>query len=118
MPAPSWEDLTEFFETDDDGGFAIVATIYLADGSARDINVIYDEPFTRTNIDGGGNINGADYHFTAAETDLTDLGDGDKVLIDGRTLRILSIESDGTGVSHVWLTPYQESPHGKGVQRL
>lgn len=109
MPAPSWEDLTEFFDDDSDGGFAVVAELELADGKKRQINVIYDEPFSRTSFPGGGGSDSAAYCFTAPETDIEGLKKQCAVNVAGNTLYVISIESDGTGVSRVYLEHYLKS---------
>lgn len=118
MPAPAWEDLTAFFDTDDDGGFAVVASLTLADGTKRDINVIYDEPFSRMKMDGGGEIDGDDYAFTAPDTDIIGLSKKCAVSVAGKTLYVLAVEQDGTGVSRVYLAPYQASQLDRRGTRL
>lgn len=118
MPAPAWEDLTEFFDTDDDGGFAVVASLTLADGTKRDINVIYDEPFSRMKMDGGGEIDGDDYAFTAPDSAVLGLENKCAVLVAGKTLYVLAIEQDGTGVSRVYLAPYTKSVFDRPGSRL
>lgn len=118
MPSPSWEDLTEFFADDSDGGFAIEANIQLAAGSFRTINVIYDEPFIQTDIPDGGFVRGADIYFTAVEADVRDVEDNDVVQVNGESLYIKSIKPDGTGMARVYLTRYKKSPLDKPGSRL
>ncbi|WBO60550.1 hypothetical protein GT370_07205 [Acidocella sp. MX-AZ03] len=43
MPAPSWEDLDEFLDTDDEGGFAFVAVFSYKLGGGVTVNGIFED---------------------------------------------------------------------------
>ncbi|MNC14774.1 hypothetical protein D3C75_625620 [compost metagenome] len=109
MPAPSWEDLSVFFDTDDQGGFATVAGLTLCDGSTRNISVIYDDPYQRTEIPDGGGIRGAERSFIAKDSDLLNLVKNCVVTVNGLSLYVRDLDADGTGVTTVYLSKYKKS---------
>ncbi|EBZ1060563.1 hypothetical protein JR388_000182 [Salmonella enterica subsp. enterica serovar Isangi] len=113
MAAPSWEDLSVFFDTDDQGGFATVAGLTLCDGSKRDITVIYDDPYQRTEITDGGGIRGAERSFLAKDTDLVNLAKNCIVTVAGLTLYVRDLDGDGTGLTTVYLSKYKKSANDR-----
>lgn len=94
------EDLGNFFNLDD---FAEEATLTPPTGTARPIQVIYDE------TQGGDSVTGypqysPDFFITAQTADLVGVGTEDSTLVlRGETYLIVYPQADGTGTSRVIL---------------
>ena len=99
MPAPSWENLDDFFQSDDDGGFAFTATIHSQKGWSRDIVGIFDDPYYNSQI-GEYEADGAEPRLTAKESDFAGVLRGDTVTVAGETFDVVrSADPDGTGTA-------------------
>ena len=96
MHAPDWENLDDFFSTDE---FAVDAMLYPADGPARPLKGIFDHPYQAADL---GEYH-ADTHaprFTCKTLDVESVCRGDGLVVAGIRYDIMSApEDDGTGVS-------------------
>ncbi|MEX3086118.1 hypothetical protein AB4P17_09960 [Escherichia coli] len=106
MPAPSWEDLGVFFDTDDQGGFATVAEFTPGDGVKRKINVIYDGPYRRTDMPAGGYYDGAGSVILARDSDVVGLVRRGLLTVHGTVYEVKDVMPDGTGLTEISLTKY------------
>lgn len=100
MPAPAWEDLSEFFDTDE---FAFDAVISLAGGGTVSLAGVFDDPYANPKL--------ADYErdtevprFTCAESLVGAVRRGDTITITfpggAETFDILAgAQPDGTGLA-------------------
>jgi hypothetical protein len=96
MPAPDWEDLTEFFDVTE---FADTAEITTAAGQVLTVAGIYDDPYLNAQL-GEYQMDISDPRFTCKETDVQGVKRGDVAVIDGKEYDILTApQSDGTGVA-------------------
>lgn len=103
MPAPSWENLDDFFDLDTDGGFSFPAVLQSQKGWTRTINAIFDDPYFNAQI-GEYEADTSSPRLTAKESDLFGLLRGDVVTIAGETFDVLdSPEQDGTGTAVIRL---------------
>lgn len=101
MPAPSWENLDDFFETDTNGGFAFPAVIHSQNGWTRTINAIFDDPYFNSQI-GEYEADTSSPRITAKEIDVSGVLRGDTIVIAGETFDVLtSPQQDGTGTAVV-----------------
>lgn len=103
MPAPSWENLDDFFDLDTDGGFAFPAVLQSQKGWTRTINAIFDDPYFNAQI-GEYEADTSNPRLTAKEYDLAGLLRGDTIIVAGETFDVLdSPEQDGTGTAVIRL---------------
>ena len=101
MTSPSWENLDVFLQTDAVGGFAITATIQLADGSDdKLVTGIFDEPYLNAQL-GEYEVDDAQPRFTCKSSDVKGVARGDDLLLpDGRKFHVMTYpQQDGTGMS-------------------
>lgn len=104
MPAPSWENLDDFFTADTDGGFAFPAVIHSQKGWTRKINAIFDDPYFNSQI-GEYEADTSSPRITAKEADVAGVLRGDTIIVAGETFDVLaSPEQDGTGTAVVRMT--------------
>lgn len=104
MPAPSWENLDDFFESDTNGGFAFPAVIHSQKGWTRTINAIFDDPYFNSQI-GEYEADTSSPRITAKESDVAGILRGDTIIVAGETFDVLaSPEQDGTGTAVVRMT--------------
>ncbi len=105
MPAPSWENLDDFLQTDDQGGFAVTATISLQAGGTRTVRGIYDDPYLNAQL-GEYELDTSAPRFTTKESSLVGVGRRDTITVPGvGTLDILGEpQPDGTGMSMLKLS--------------
>lgn len=98
MPAPSWENLDDFLQTDDQGGFAVTATISLQGGATRTVAGIYDDPYLNAQL-GEYELDTSSPRFSTKETNLVGVGRLDTITVPGvGTLDILGEpQPDGSG---------------------
>lgn len=99
MPKPSWENLDEFLETDDEGGFASVAVISLFAGGTRQVKGIFEDPFEQASV-GEFVQDTAAPSFTCKESDLVGVRRKGTLTIGGKVYDILTNpQPDGTGIA-------------------
>lgn len=111
MPAPSWENLDVFLQTDAAGGFAISATVEFANGSAsRTMTGIFDEPYLNAQL-GEYEVDDAQPRFTCKEMDTVGIKRQDTLILgDGRRFFIMSYpQPDGTGMAMLKLEVLDDS---------
>lgn len=105
MPAPSWEDLGAFLQTDDDGGFATVAVVTLQGGAVRNVTGIFDDPYLDAQL-GEYVADTSSPRFTCRESDTAGIGRGAEIVIGGKTYDIMTApQSDGVGMATLRLEP-------------
>lgn len=103
MPAPSWENLDDFFDLDTNGGFSFPAVLQSQKGWTRTINAIFDDPYFNAQI-GEYEADMSSPRLTAKESDLAGLLRGDVITVAGETFDVLdSPEQDGTGTAVIRL---------------
>jgi hypothetical protein len=84
MPAPSWENLDEFFDLDNQGGFATSVVLTMLDGSMRDpIAGIYSDPYEDGKSSGEYRFDTTVPHVLCKETDLQGVERGCFALVNG-----------------------------------
>lgn len=97
MRGPSWENLDDFLQTDDDGGFAQTAVVQFQDGGTRDISVIYDDPYLNAQL-GEYEADTSEPRISGKESDMVGIRARDLVTVAGETFVVIrSPEADGTG---------------------
>lgn len=80
MRGPSWENLDDFLQTDDDGGFANTAVIHFKVGGSRTVSVIYDDPYLDADL-GEYVADTSDPRVNGKETDFAGVTRGDTITI-------------------------------------
>ena len=117
MGAPAWEDLSEFFDAHDPGGFAVAAQVWRGEECIAGICGIVDDPNEVLNLGGDRENYRADYDldqtspsFLCADPAVLEVCRGDILVTDGARYDILEApQSDGTGVARLVLaTPLIE----------
>ena len=97
MRGPSWENLDDFLQTDDDGGFANTAVIHFQTGGSRTVKAIFDDPYLMSEI-GEYDVDTSQPRLNGKEVDFAGVTRGDTVTVTGETFDILtSPQADGTG---------------------
>lgn len=97
MRGPSWENLDDFLQSDDDGGFAQPAVLHLSGGVSRTVKVIFDDPYLNAQL-GEYEADTSQPRISGKETDLAGIERGDSVTVAGETFDVLtSPQPDGTG---------------------
>lgn len=97
MRGPSWEDLDDFLQTDDDGGFATAAVIQFQAGGTRTISVLFDDPYLNAQL-GEYEADTSEPRISGKEADMVGITRGDLVTVAGETFDVLtSPQADGTG---------------------
>lgn len=97
MRGPSWENLDDFLQTDDDGGFANTAVIHFQTGGSRTVKAIFDDPYLDADI-GEYVADTSQPRLNGKEVDFAGVTRGDTVTVTGETFDILtSPQADGTG---------------------
>lgn len=97
MRGPSWENLDDFLQTDDDGGFANTAVIHFETGGSRTIKAIFDDPYLDADI-GEYVADTSQPRLNGKEVDFAGVTRGDTVTVTGETFDILTNpQADGTG---------------------
>jgi hypothetical protein len=97
MRGPSWENLDDFLQTDDDGGFANTAVIHFQTGGTRPVKAIFDDPYLDATI-GEYVADTSRPRLNGKETDFAGVTRGDTVVVTGETFDILTNpQPDGTG---------------------
>lgn len=111
MPKPSWENLDDFLELDDTGGFAHRAVIERATGGNLTVTGIFDEPYMSADA-GEYMMDTIQPRFMAKETDFPGVRRGDVFyLVDadgaqvGERLAVMTYpQGDGTGMATLALS--------------
>lgn len=97
MRGPSWENLDDFLQLDDDGGFATLAVIKFQHGGTRSASVLFDDPYLNAQL-GEYEADTSTPRISGKEVDLAGVQRGDEVTVAGETFDVLaSPEPDGTG---------------------
>lgn len=97
MRGPSWENLDDFLQADDDGGFANTAVIHFQTGGSRTVKAIFDDPYLMSEI-GEYDADTSQPRLNGKEVDFAGVTRGDTVTVTGETFDILtSPQADGTG---------------------
>lgn len=97
MRGPSWENLDDFLQTDNDGGFSTPAVVQFQDGGTRTINVLFDDPYLNAQL-GEYEADTSEPRISGKETDLVGIRARDLVTVAGETFVVVrSPEADGTG---------------------
>jgi hypothetical protein len=97
MQGPSWENLDDFLQTDDDGGFAIPAVITFRNGSTRQLNVISDDLYLNAQL-GEYEADTSEPRVSGKEADMVGVVRGCQVTVGGETFAVMSSpQGDGTG---------------------
>ena len=89
-----------FLNTDD---FAKAAVWTPQGGAATDINVIFDDEYTGTNL-GTGEIDTAAPQVRAETSVVSTMTQDDAIVIDNTTYYVLSVQKDGTGITIIQLS--------------
>lgn len=94
------EDIDIFFATAD---FARLATYTPVVGAAKEIEIIFDAPFSMTSAQG------IDYQSdvpvaTCRTSDVQSVTEGDTLTIDAVVLKIVDVQPDGTGITRLTLS--------------
>ena len=97
MRGPSWENLDDFLQTDDDGGFATTAVVQFQGGGTRTISVLFDDPYLNAQL-GEYEADTSEPRISGKEVDMVGISRGDYVTVAGENFDVLaSPEADGTG---------------------
>ncbi len=97
MPSPSWENLDDFLETDDRGGFAKVAVFTLAAGGIRRVRGIFEDATLNTHT-GEYEIDIANPRLGCKAVDVVDVACFDTVKIGCTTYQVVDLPmDDGSG---------------------
>lgn len=100
MPAPDWEDLSVFFDTDE---FAATVTVKPRNGLGYDIRAIYDNPEEQATA-GEYQLDTRTPRLVCISLDVKNVRRGDAVEIDGQSFDVLDTpHHDGTGIATVEL---------------
>ncbi|HHD7442496.1 TPA: head-tail joining protein [Citrobacter braakii] len=85
--------------------------ITLWPGESREINIeaVFDNPYARVDIPGGGKITTSEPSFTAHDRDITELQKKDTVSIQDIVWYVKELQPDGSGITRVFLSKYKKS---------
>jgi hypothetical protein len=83
MPAPSWENLDEFFDLDAQDGFATSVVITFADATMRTVQGIFNDPYENGKSSGEYRFDTNLPHVLCKETDLAGVERGCFALVYG-----------------------------------
>ena len=86
------------------GEFAEVATYTPAGGTARRVRGIFDRVSEVTDVGELVSHDGVAATFTIATADMTDIANGDRLVVRGYDYGIHGIEPDGTGETRLVLS--------------
>lgn len=112
MPAPSWENMDVFLQTDDNGGFATPAVIFFANGTTRnDVPVIFDDPYMNADL-GEYELDASQPRVGSEESNFAGVQRGDTIEVDGQIFDVMGLpQSDGNGWATVPLgARYDDQP--------
>lgn len=99
----AWEDLDDFLDLDDDGGFAQSAVVTFNGGGTRTVAVIFDDPYLNAQL-GEYEADTSEPRISGKESDLAGIQAGDYVQVAGETFDVVSSpQADGTGWAVVML---------------
>lgn len=103
MRGPSWENLDDFLQLDQNGGFATPVVLHFQHGGTRSISVLFDDPYLNAEL-GEYEMDTSQPRISGKEIDLSGLQRGDFVVMDGESFDVLSgPEGDGQGWAMVKL---------------
>lgn len=92
------ENRSQFFDTRD---FAEVATLHLAGGATRAVNVIFNDPTQEVTLYDTA-VEAGSPHMQCLKEDVSGLARGNSVDVGGATHKVVRIASDGTGLVTVY----------------
>jgi hypothetical protein len=92
------EDLSQFFDTRD---FAVAATLHLAGGVTRAVDVIFNDPSQEVTVYDTA-VEAGSPHMQCLKSDAAGLARGNPVDVGGGTHTVVRIADDGTGVVTVY----------------
>ena len=105
MPSPSSENLDDFLDTDDQGGFALVAVFCLQVGGKIAVNGIFEDA-TLNAMTGEYEADIMNPRFVCKAADVVDVNRFDTVSISGVSYKVTNPPlDDGTGMTTVRLAP-------------
>lgn len=107
MPAPEWEDLSEFLDEDDFADRAIFTPI--AEGDAFEVVGIFDDPYYNPEL-GEYDFDIREPRFTCAEADVANVQRSMICTIGTQTYQVEKVKPDGTGMAIVKLAEPQVYP--------
>lgn len=104
MPAPSWENLSVFFQLEEKGGFATLATLTpVGGGPARDpFPVIYNDPYSNPEL-GEYEIDTSTPTALCQQTDAAGIHRGDEMRIYGDLYEVRSSQPVMAGIFAILL---------------
>lgn len=104
MRGPSWENLDDFLQIDEDGGFGTTAVFLLHTGETRSVVVLFDDPYLNAQL-GEYEADTSEPRISGKESDLLGVERGDTVSVAGETFDVLTgPQADGTGWALVTLS--------------
>ena len=92
MRGPSWENLDDFLQNDDDGGFANTAVIHFQTGGTRPVTAIYDDPYMDATL-GEYVADTSNPRLNGKETDFVGVTRGDTVTITTGAAPNITVET-------------------------
>lgn len=112
MPAPLWEDLDVFLDTDD---FALFGTVTLQGGAVRTFAGIFDDPYLNAEL-GEYDMDNMKPRFLCKEVDVADVSRGDAITVFQKDRRgvvvwsknfdiLTSAQPTGDGMALLALSP-------------
>jgi hypothetical protein len=105
MASPSWENLDDFLEPDDEGGFATIAVFTLSDGTIREVPVIFDDD-TIDAHSGSFHVDVQGPKISGKAVDLAATNMLDVCLVNGTIYDVKDRpQLDGTGWAYILLAP-------------
>lgn len=101
MPSPAWENLDDFISTDD---FAVLATVTPHGQAAKQIKVIFDDPYLNAQL-GEYEWDGGQPRILGKEGDMIGMTRGDSVFVNGKQYWALTNpQQDGTGMAVIHIS--------------
>lgn len=106
MPSPSWENLDEFLDTDDKGGFAVKALFFSSGGGPTEVVGIFEDS-TFNSQTGEFDMDIANPRFICKASCVAFMNRFDTVQVNGCLYQVSNPPlDDGTGMTIVRLAPY------------
>lgn len=103
MPAPPWEDLNVFLNTDE---FGLPAVVKFRDEEAEDRAIvgIFDDPYLNAELGDAHDLDTNRPRLTCREDAVQGIGRGDRIEVAGRSFRVATgPQADGTGLAVLML---------------
>lgn len=96
----SIEIIDDFFSTDD---FAVVATYTPSGGQPKSINVIYDNDYVASLME-GIEVENTSPAVLCKTSDILNVKHGDTLVVNSITYKIIEVKPDGTGITTLILS--------------